>query len=254
MASSFLTALPVYNEGRHVAEVLGRVLESAGDVLVVNDGSKDHTAEEVARFPDVVQIQHERNRGYGAALCTAFEYALKQGYEGLVTIDCDGQHEPKLIPVLAGMLSDDVEMISGSRYLSELGGNSQPPEERMKINRQITDLLNQRLGFEKRLGAPLTDAFCGFKAYRVPALAQLNITDFGYAMPLQVWVQAAALNWRIVEVAVPRIYLEEERSFGGSLDNHAIRLRHYLKVFEDELARWPQLAEPERCPEPCPGH
>ena len=81
----------------------------------------------------------------------------------------------------------------------------------------------------RRLGMALTDSFCGFKAYRVPALADLRITDDGYAMPLELWVQAAALGWKIVELAVPLIYLDASRSFGGALDNADTRLRHYLR-------------------------
>ena len=68
-------------------------------------------------------------------------------------------------------------------------------------------------------GLNLTDAFCGFKAYRTSALAQFEITDDGYAMPLQVWVQAAAHGLTVVEVPVPLIYLDESRAFGGSLDD-----------------------------------
>jgi hypothetical protein len=88
----------------------------------------------------------------------------------------------------------------------------------------------------RRFRCGLTDAFCGFKAYRVPALSQLNITDLGYAMPLQLWVQAARHQWRIKEFAVPLVYLEEERSFGGSLDDASRRLLHYYDVLHKEVA------------------
>jgi dolichol-phosphate mannosyltransferase len=90
----------------------------------------------------------------------------------------------------------------------------------------------------ERLGLALTDAFCGFKAYRVSVLDKFDITENGYAMPLQVWVQAAALGLRIVEFPVPLIYLEEERSFGGALDDAQYRLAHYRDVLEREVARF----------------
>ena len=82
----------------------------------------------------------------------------------------------------------------------------------------------------------LSDAFCGFKAYRVAALADLAVTDPGYAMPLELWVQAAALGWKIVELPVPLIYLEEERSFGGSLDDARTRLAVYRGVLDRAIA------------------
>jgi glycosyltransferase involved in cell wall biosynthesis len=227
-----LTALPVYNEARHVARVLSRVLEYADEILVVDDGSSDATVAEVAKFPSVRLVSHPVNRGYGAALATAFEYARERAFDVLVTIDCDGQHEPSLIPALAGAVGNAWDMVSGSRYLKVFDDNPPPPVERRKINATITGELNERLGLS------LTDAFCGFKAYRVPALADLAITDFGYAMPLQVWVQAVASGWRIKEFPVPLVYLEEERSFGGSLDQAELRLAHYRDVIETEIAKF----------------
>ena len=83
------------------------------------------------------------------------------------------------------------------------------------------------------MGLGLTDAFCGFKAYRVPILGKFSLTEMGYAMPLELWVQAVALGLKIVEVPVPLIYLDEARSFGGALDHGQTR----LKVYEDVLDR-----------------
>jgi dolichol-phosphate mannosyltransferase len=223
-----LTAIPVYNEQAHLEEVLAEVLRHAGDVLVVDDGSTDRTPELLRKFPNVQVIRHETNRGYGAGLRSAFGRTLEAGYDGLVTIDCDGQHEPSLIPAIAGHLAE-ADIVSGSRYLQVFDPAQQPPEERRRINVEVTRWLNECLG----LG--LTDAFCGFKAYRASALARFDITDDGYAMPLQVWVQAAEHGMAIVEVPVPLIYLDEARAFGGALDDGTYRLNHYRRVFHEAL-------------------
>lgn len=225
MGCRALTALPVFNEAKHVARVLDLVVRQGTDVLVVDDGSTDGTGAVLAARADVAVASHAKNQGYGAALRTAFGYALEHRYDVLVTIDCDGQHEPQLIPDFVAACADQ-EMVSGTRYLQQFAGDSAPPPERLRINRRITVELNQRLGLS------LTDAFCGFKAYRVPALADLRITNTGYAMPLELWVQAVALKWRVRELAVPLIYLDEARSFGGALDNADTRLRHYLQVLD----------------------
>jgi glycosyltransferase involved in cell wall biosynthesis len=235
MSRRVLTALPVYNEERHVPEVLPEVLRYSQDVLVVDDGSKDGTPEALDAFPAVKSIRHERNRGYGAALRTAFAYGQEHGYDALVTIDCDGQHEPRLIPTLADRLFADepdgrpVDLVSGSRYLQTFAGDSLPPEDRRRINMRVTGLLNDCLGLN------LTDAFCGFKAYRVSSLSAFDVTELGYAMPLQHWVQAVAAGLKVVEFPVPLVYLEEERSFGGSLDDAERRMRYYLEVLAREL-------------------
>src|SRR4051812_10056992 len=95
-----LTAIPVYNEEAHLEAVLAEVLRYAGDVLVVDDGSSDRTPDLLRRFPTVQVIRHPRNLGYGAGLRSAFHRAIESRYDGLVTIDCDGQHEPSLIPTI----------------------------------------------------------------------------------------------------------------------------------------------------------
>ena len=84
-----------------------------------------------------------------------------------------------------------------------------------------------------QVGLQLTDAFCGFKAYRREALARLRITEAGWGMPLQLWVQAAKLGLRIKEVGVPRVYLDPNRAFGGVLNNSDDRLAYYRRVIAD---------------------
>jgi dolichol-phosphate mannosyltransferase len=225
-----LTAIPVRNEESHLETVLAAVLQYAGDVLVVDDGSTDRTPELLRKFPTVQVIRHETNRGYGAGLRSAFARTLEAGYDGLVTLDCDGQHEPSLIPSIAARL-EAADIVSGSRYLRVFDPAQRPPEERRRINVEVTRWLNECLGLD------LTDAFCGFKAYRRGALEKFDITDDGYAMPLQVWVQAVAHGLSIVEVPVPLIYLDESRAFGGALDDGTYRLNHYRRVFQEAIER-----------------
>ncbi|HVX14599.1 MAG TPA: glycosyltransferase family 2 protein [Pirellulales bacterium] len=229
MTRRFLTALPVFNEVNHVGDVLDEVRRYSPEVLAVNDGSTDGTADLLARVDGIHCVHHPHNQGYGAALRTAFEFAIEHDYEVLVTIDCDGQHQPRRIPRFVAAC-EGWDLVSGSRYLQEFEGDSTPPPERRHINELLTTELNERLGLE------LTDAFCGFKAYRVEALKKFHITETGYAMPLEVWVQAARTGMKIRELAVPIIYLDEKRSFGGSLDNAEIRLRHYRDVLEWAIA------------------
>ena len=224
----FLTALPVYNECRHVTSVLDEVVKYAADVLVVDDGSTDCTRKLLAERDDVDVVVHPENRGYGAALQTAFDYAIVRRYDVIVTIDCDGQHEPQRITQLVERCRQ-ADIVSGSRYLLPERSAEHVPAERRRINEIITAELNQRLGLR------LTDAFCGFKAYRTRSLAQLTLEETGYAMPLELWVQAACHGLSIEEAPVPLIYLDEERSFGGALDAADIRLEYYRQVIDRAL-------------------
>lgn len=227
-----LTALPVYNEVESVHPVLDQVVRFSDNVLVIDDGSTDGTADVLRTRTDVTVVTHEQNAGYGAALMTAFRYAIEHGYDALVTIDCDGQHEPQRIQDLIDRLEgSSADIVSGSRYLKKFDLNSEPPAQRRWINQQVTEEINERLGFR------LTDAFCGFKAYRVEALRKLRLTETGYAMPLELWVQAACQELKVIEMAVPLIYLDENRSFGGDLDDGATRLNYYYDVLQKSIDR-----------------
>ena len=226
----WLAALPVFNEVQHVLGVLREVRQYAEHILVVDDGSTDGTSQLLRDQPDIRLIQHPLNRGYGAALKSAFQYTIEEGFAGVVTLDCDGQHQPKRIPRFIHA-AQSADIVSGSRYLKQYEGDSQPPAERLFINRRITAEINQRLNFN------LTDGFCGFKAYRSEGLRQLDISDDGYAMPLELWVQAAAAGLSVIELPVPLIYLDLDRSFGGSLDHAETRLAYYNQVLDAAVAR-----------------
>jgi dolichol-phosphate mannosyltransferase len=229
MGRRWLTALPVYNEVRHVNRVLDEVGQFSQEILVIDDGSSDGTAGILSARDDVHVLTHPENRGYGAALRSSFEFAIRNGYDFLVTIDCDGQHEPQRIPEFVRACRN-VDIVSGSRYLKRFPGDSEPPAQRLWINQQITAELNRRLCLR------LTDAFCGFKAYRVSGLAKLRLMETGYAMPLELWVQAAYAGLRIIERPVPLIYLDEKRSFGGVLDDATTRLQYYHQVLDRSIA------------------
>ncbi|RJP33953.1 MAG: glycosyltransferase family 2 protein [Phycisphaerales bacterium] len=251
MKQHVLVAIPVFNEERYLAAVLDQVRRYAGNVLVIDDGSTDGSPRILRRQRGLHVITHPENRGYGQSLADAFRFSIRAAYRWLVTIDCDEQHEPSYIPrFLAAGALDTADIISGTRYPTGREDATAAPADRRRINAQITNVLNRDLG----LG--ITDAFCGFKAYRVSALRQLRITVPGYAMPLQLWVQAARAGLRIVELPVRVIYNDPNRHFGGMLDDPEVRLAHYLEVYEAERSAATAPARPCCCGTPgeaCPA-
>ncbi|MCA9281790.1 MAG: glycosyltransferase family 2 protein [Phycisphaerales bacterium] len=233
-----LVAIPVYNEEHYVDRVMARVLEFAERVLVIDDGSTDATPCRLPSHP-VEVIRHATNRGYGRSMQDAFRWAMVDGYDWVITMDCDEQHEPESIPdFIRAAQADTHDLISGSRYLNQLNGNDTPPENRRAINATLTKEINERLGLN------ITDAFCGFKAYRVDALRRLSLSEDGYAFPMQFWVQAVAHNLRITEIPIRLIYKDPKRTFGGPLNDDDTRLAYYRRVLERELT-----ANADRLPE-----
>lgn len=233
-----LIAIPVFNEESTVEAVVRRVRAHADHVLLIDDGSTDGTASAIERVREPMGldlIRHEGNLGYGRSLRSAFRRAADRGFDWVITMDCDEQHEPDELPAFFEAIADadrqgTPDIISGSRYLDPtLDPIGEPPGSRRAINRTITRELN------KRLGLSLTDGFCGFKAHRVASTERLALTEEGYAFPMQLWVQLVATGATITERPIRRIYNDPNRTFGGGLDDPEHRLAHYREVLHTEI-------------------
>jgi glycosyltransferase involved in cell wall biosynthesis len=230
-----LIAIPVFNEAASLARVLRQVHGFHPDILVVDDGSTDATPDLLTSLkPELALrvIRHPTNRGYGQSLIDAFALADREGFDWVITMDCDEQHEPGMIPDFIRMIEPDRwDIISGSRYMQPRTDDDLPPVDRRNINATLTAMLNDLFN----LG--LTDAFCGFKAHRVSAMRRLRLDEPGYAFPMQLWPQVAWAGLRLTEIPVRLIYRDANRHFGGDLDDPQHRLRHYLRVLHHQVLR-----------------
>lgn len=181
-----------------------------GTVLLVDDGSK-------VPVPGAA-VRHPERRGYGAALLSGFKLALQGGFERIATFDADGQHDPE---DLARLLTVSCDIVSGSRFLPTSPRRGvPPPPERLAVHRAVLERLAQLTDYV------LTDAFCGLKVYRAEALRKLRLTEPGYGLPLQLWLQAYRAGLTVEEVPVACIY--HAASPGRPLQS-------YLDVLEREL-------------------
>jgi len=154
-----LILIPAYNEGPRIGEVVRRVrqMNPQHDILIVNDGSRDDTARQ-SREAGALVVSHPFNMGYGVAIQTGYKYALGHGYDFLVQMDGDGQHDPAWIPqLLAPVLAGETDFVLGSRFL---GIESYEPSLARKVGmaffrRLVSTLIGQRI----------TDSTSGFQAF-----------------------------------------------------------------------------------------
>ncbi|MBI3724259.1 glycosyltransferase family 2 protein [bacterium] len=122
-AKRCLAIVPALNEERQIGPVVDEIRASAPDfdVLVIDDGSTDHTAE-IARAHGATVVRHPFNMGYGVALQTAYKYAARNAYDVLVQLDGDGQHDPSFIPRLADrVIKGEIDVCVGTRFKEGLG-------------------------------------------------------------------------------------------------------------------------------------
>lgn len=196
-----LAAIPAWNQELRVASVVLLARNFVDSVLVVNDGSVDRTAV-VAERAGAVVVSHGTNRGYGGAIQSCFQYAKDKGFDAMVILDSDGQHDPEDIPrVLEPILNDVADISIGSRFLDS---NTKVPLYRKVGIGVITEITN---GVSS--GMIISDSQSGFRAYSRKAIEGLMPRDTNMGASVELLLDANKLNMRIVEVPVSIRYDEE---------------------------------------------
>jgi glycosyltransferase involved in cell wall biosynthesis len=197
-----VVVIPALNEERFVGSVVLQARRYADLVIVVDDGSRDATAE-VARAAGARVIRHAQNRGKGAALNTAFRYARLVAPRAVVALDADGQHRPgEIARVLAPVLSGEADIVVGSRYL---GGRQDVPPARVWGHRLLTGLIN---GLSR---TRVTDSQNGFRAFSPAAVDAITFSAGGFSVESEMQFLAQAHGLRLVEMPVTTLYQDRPK-------------------------------------------
>ena len=184
--------IPALNAERTLPRVVEEARKQIEPVVVIDDGSSDRTGE-VARAAGAIVLRHDVNRGKGAALKTGFAWALENGYDGVITLDADGQHLPSEIPkFLREHESSGADLIIGGR--AHLFGQMLP--RRRNANRFSAWVI------AKCSGVPITDSQSGFRFYSAKLIRAFRLRTDGFDMESEVIVRAGRGGFRIVTIPI----------------------------------------------------
>ncbi len=192
--------IPTYCEAENIGAVvaaLGAAVPAA-DVVVVDDGSPDGTAD-LAEAAGARVLRRPGKAGLGTAYAAGFGRGIADGYEVLVQMDADFQHDPSAVPALLAAIDDGADMAIGSRYVP---GGALPPSWPW-FRRALSRGGNRYARVMLRL--PVADATAGFRAHRAELLRRLQLAEMradGYGFQIELTWRAARAGARIVEVPI----------------------------------------------------
>lgn len=199
--------IPAYNEAEAIGAVVAELVARGHEVIVVDDGSRDSTAE-VARRHGAIVLRHAINRGQGAALQTGIACALQRGAEEIVTFDSDGQHAAEDVDTLVAPLrAGRADVVLGSRFIGTTEG----------MTRRRKAILGAAVIFTRvASGVRVTDTHNGLRAFTRAAAAKLDIRLDRMAHASELLDQIVRNELRYEEVPVHVRYTEYSRRKGQS--------------------------------------
>lgn len=223
MSHQFYILIPAYEAAEFLPQLLRalKAIVAPEQILVVNDGSQDHT-QDVAQSEGVQVCHHSRNQGKAQALMTGFQWGMDRSYQWAITLDADGQHSPDdlngFINQISSLTNKSIGALLGARQFS-----GSMPRSRVFSNTTTTRILSFIAG------QPLWDSQCGYRAYRLEALAQcraLEISTQGFQWESEVLVKMAWSQFQFTRVPVQTIYNDQ-----GSHISHLSDTRKFIQMW-----------------------
>ncbi|MCL2761289.1 MAG: glycosyltransferase family 2 protein [Desulfuromonadales bacterium] len=184
--------IPAYNAEKRIEAVIKEVKGSGYPIVVVNDGSEDKTSN-IATSLGIEVLNHKENCGKGAALKTGFNWALRNSFKGIITLDADGQHDPAAIPLLINSAeTGNYGIVLASRYeqFCKMAGL------RKYWNRFGAWCIRKRTGFN------IDDSQTGFRYYSAEVLNSVKLDRNGYDMEMEILVKAWKKGFSIYSLPV----------------------------------------------------
>jgi glycosyltransferase involved in cell wall biosynthesis len=196
---SICAVIPFYNEKETLIKILNETSNYVKFIYAVNDGSVDDSYQTERQISNVKFIDHDKNYGKGKALSAGFKAAISSGYDYIVTLDADLQHDPKYIPnLIEGLKSFDI--VIGNR-LKNLKG--------MPIQRKLSNKLTSFF-LTIKTGQNILDSQCGYRVYSEEVLQEISTKYSGFEAESEILVKASKKGFKIGFVDIPTIYGNEK--------------------------------------------
>jgi glycosyltransferase involved in cell wall biosynthesis len=238
-----IAIIPAYNECEKISQIVSKIRELAEgvDVVVIDDGSVDNTAD-CAKSAGATVLRLCNNMGYGVSLQTGIKFAYENGYENLVQLDGDGQHDPVYIPeMLHSVISGEADLILGSRFLiepSDAGGNPPVGYEAGAIRKMgmvLFAFLATRL-----VGFKITDPTSGYQSYNRRVMAFLIQDFFPCDFPdADVIVMIHRAGFKIREFPMQMSQREDGKSMHSGIKPVYYVFKMFLSLFMTILRKKP---------------
>ena len=191
-----LICIPAFNEEKNIEKIIKDCKKFVDDVIVCDDGSTDNTAD-LSKKQGAIVLQHEKNKGYGAAISTLFDYCRKENADVMITIDGDGQHDPNQVPLLLDAIKKhNVDVVIGSRFLND----QQTPTYRKAGIKIITSATNYSTNLK------VSDSQSGFRAYSSAAIKEIFPTETGMAVSTEILLKISNKGLSLAEVPITVSY------------------------------------------------
>ena len=216
--------VPAYQAAAHLGEVLLGLaaLPQPPHVLVVDDGSRDATAEVARQFGAQVH-SFAANRGKGHALLAGFE-RLRE-FDAVVTLDADGQHPPRCLPAFVAAAEAGADLVLGQREITA----DMPPARRF-ANRFSSSWCSAIAGQR------IEDSQCGYRLYRRDVLERTPVRASRYEVETEMAVRAARLGFRLAHARIPTVYGDEKSHLSPTRDVPRIVAMMLRLTFERQPA------------------
>lgn len=192
--------IPVHNEAQRIGPLIAALRAKDLDVIVIDDGSTDASGD-IARAKGAFVLRHEKKNGKGYSLKKGFDYALAQRYDGVITMDGDGQHDPQeLEQFLKEARENPTAIIVGNR-MQNSGGM---PLVRYLTNRFMSGLISWACR------QPIPDTQCGYRYLSREVLQSLELTCTDFEIETEILMKACKKGFKIASTPIRTIYRDEE--------------------------------------------